>query len=185
MPVLDTSSTTEVPLCVVCDSPKYRRKDRGRITWYCRKCHSKRESIRRVENIEVERERRNFWRLENAEQINKRNRERYAKNPAIWKSNARKYREKNPHKKREYSVKKYGLTLEAYEFLLKSQNGRCAICLSLPGERVKNKALCVDHDHKTNKVRGLLCGPCNHALGLLGDTVDRVEKALAYIRRSL
>lgn len=50
----------------------------------------------------------------------------------------------------------YGLTIAAYRALLESQNGRCAICGAKQGEKLK-----IDHDHRTGKVRGLLCGSCN------------------------
>jgi hypothetical protein len=44
---------------------------------------------------------------------------------------------------------------------------------------------CVDHCHETKKVRGLLCSPCNRAIGQLGDTVQGVQRALTYLQRSL
>jgi Recombination endonuclease VII len=57
--------------------------------------------------------------------------------------------------------KKYNLTEEDYELLALQQDGVCAIC----GGRQKNGSLlCVDHDHKTGRVRGLLCWRCNTAI---------------------
>jgi hypothetical protein len=58
---------------------------------------------------------------------------------------------------------RYGLERHEYESLLKKQGGLCAIC----GGENNGKHLVVDHDHKTGKVRGLLCGGCNHALGFI------------------
>lgn len=55
---------------------------------------------------------------------------------------------------------RYGITLDDYNSVLEAQNGRCAICGELPSNH-----LCIDHDHKTGKVRGLLCISCNVALG--------------------
>lgn len=49
-------------------------------------------------------------------------------------------------------------TSEEYDHLLAKQDGRCAVCLSLPKEK---RRLAVDHDHKTKIVRGLLCYYCN------------------------
>lgn len=46
------------------------------------------------------------------------------------------------------------------------------------------KTPCLDHDHVTGKFRGWICSPCNRALGLLGDSLAGVEKALVYLRRA-
>lgn len=81
----------------------------------------------------------------------------------------------------------YNTTPEVYRGLLEKQAGCCAICRRPPevaqGEKVGR--LAVDHDHKTGKVRGLLCGPCNRGLGLFGDTTDRLYAAAAYLVRGL
>ena len=59
----------------------------------------------------------------------------------------------------------YGLSELDYSNLLLSQNGRCAICHRTPEEAKQNRALLVDHNHITGKVRGLLCSRCNLAAG--------------------
>lgn len=56
--------------------------------------------------------------------------------------------------------KTYGLSLAQYEAMLRSQGGRCAVCGGDNGGRT----LCVDHDHKTGRVRGALCFRCNKYL---------------------
>lgn len=71
------------------------------------------------------------------------------------------YNERYPHKSREAELAKFGMTLEDYGFMLKTQKGVCAVCLQPP----KNNSLAVDHDHATGHVRGLLCSPCNRHLG--------------------
>lgn len=78
-------------------------------------------------------------------------------------------------------TRKYGLTKAEFDLLLEQQGGVCAICAgprSGPGKRFH-----VDHCHDTGQVRGLLCGNCNTAIGLLGDDPERAEKAAAYLRR--
>lgn len=72
----------------------------------------------------------------------------------------------------------YGLTHPQYEAMLLKQAAACAICSTAFSDT--NKA-CVDHDHHTNKVRGLLCHTCNKALGMLGDTYERVYRATRYL----
>lgn len=73
----------------------------------------------------------------------------------------------------------YGLTPEDYYSLLDKQGGACAICR---GQCKTGKKLAVDHDHETGKVRGLLCTRCNVALGMFQDDMDRMAKAIAYLK---
>ena len=91
---------------------------------------------------------------------------------------------KHPDFKVKYSRKNnlmssYGITLDEYEILLNKQGGVCAICSQK--ESSKNNYLCVDHDHKTGKVRGLLCTQCNHAIGKLKDDPNLFIKAAEYL----
>lgn len=72
----------------------------------------------------------------------------------------------------------YGMSITEYDALLNLQKGVCAICSEPP----KNgKVLAVDHDHLTDKVRGLLCTSCNTALGTFRDSVKILESAVAYL----
>lgn len=73
------------------------------------------------------------------------------------------------------------LSTVAYAALLADQGGRCAICGTTdPGKRERFN---VDHCHTTGYLRGLLCHGCNTGLGLLGDSVDTLLAAVAYLRR--
>lgn len=79
---------------------------------------------------------------------------------------------------------RYGITLEDYEELCASQGGVCAICSRPPAGQRKDgslKRLHVDHDHRTGRVRGLLCFDCNTALGKFGDGVEMLKRAIAYL----
>jgi len=78
---------------------------------------------------------------------------------------------------------KYGITVEQFEAMEKSQDGKCAICGGPPRGRAgkKGKRFHVDHDHKTRKVRALLCFNCNAMLGNCFDEVEILEKAIAYL----
>lgn len=76
----------------------------------------------------------------------------------------------------------YGLPFEQYEKMLEGQGGVCAICGSPPSLLRRNeRRLSVDHDHRTNAIRGLLCQKCNRAIGLLGDDAGVIRKAAAYL----
>jgi hypothetical protein len=72
------------------------------------------------------------------------------------------------------------MSVEEYDALFKAQKGLCAICgLPSPDET----RLGVDHDHLSGKNRGLLCDPCNMAIGLLKDEVSRLQAAIEYLNR--
>lgn len=70
---------------------------------------------------------------------------------------------------------RYGLSEEEYADLLSEQSHACAIC----SERMD--PACVDHDHETGEVRGLLCSPCNTGLGLFRDDPELLRAAIAYL----
>jgi hypothetical protein len=72
----------------------------------------------------------------------------------------------------------YGISLEDYTEMVADQEGRCLIC-SEPTDK-----LVVDHDHKTNEVRGLLCSACNTGLGHFKDSTDRLRSAIDYLTKS-
>lgn len=75
-----------------------------------------------------------------------------------------------------------GMTVEDYDALLKLQNGRCGICERLPNWTLATwKRFQVDHDHKTGRIRGLLCSHCNTGLGHFLDNVNSLERAIVYI----
>lgn len=76
--------------------------------------------------------------------------------------------------------RKYGIDLEDYTNLLAKQGGGCAICGATKGNK-GTKRLCVDHDHKTGKVRGLLCGNCNFMLGYSKDKVSNLRRGIQYL----
>jgi len=85
---------------------------------------------------------------------------------------------------------KYGISQEEYLKLLKAQDFKCAICKT-PHEEVRRPGnlkhdgvsygLCIDHNHITNKVRGLLCNQCNRALRLFKDNLEFLQNAIEYL----
>ena len=84
----------------------------------------------------------------------------------------------NGHLKRTYNI-----TIEDYEKILAEQGGHCALCPTTPEQNYGHK-LHVDHNKKTDDVRGLLCKSCNTALGKLGDDEEGLWKAIGYLRKS-
>ena len=72
----------------------------------------------------------------------------------------------------------YGITLEEYDELWSKQGGVCRTC---GGINKDGRRLSVDHDHDTDKVRGLLCTSCNLALGHIKDSVEILESMIKYL----
>ncbi len=121
----------------------------------------------------------------------------YQKNPDYYKSPERiikrnEYRQRPEVKLKikgyRYSggyLKKYGLTIEDYNKLVKQQDGVCAICGN--NETVKQNGketkLAVDHDWKTGKIRGLLCKNCNVSLGNLNEDISLFYKCIEYLKQ--
>lgn len=96
------------------------------------------------------------------------------------------FKQRHPDRVRKDVLKRtYKLSWEDYETLLENQGNSCFICykplklhkgISLPTE-----VACVDHDHKTGTVRGLLCSHCNTAIGLLKDDPALLKRAIKYL----
>lgn len=79
--------------------------------------------------------------------------------------------------RRNFREKLYGLAREHYARMLTAQGGRCALC----GRESGSRALAVDHDHATGRIRGLLCSPCNTGIGGLRDDPEMLRRAIAYL----
>jgi len=87
------------------------------------------------------------------------------------------------HKKKGWQRRlrwQYGITISDYTRLLESQGWCCAICRTVESG-TKSGRFVVDHDHKTGKVRGLLCSDCNCGLGLYRDNPDYLVSAAQYL----
>jgi len=106
----------------------------------------------------------------------------------------RRYRLKNKEKIREYRKLwnkteagklykkrwryKIKITLSQHKDLINKQKNLCAIC----GKQEKNKALAIDHNHLTGKIRGLLCQKCNRGIGCFNDETFLVQNAYGYLK---
>jgi len=96
----------------------------------------------------------------------------------------RQYREKNRQVLRDKErERRFGITRHEYAELFHNQNGVCAICFQ-PENATRNgkiKALAVDHDHTSGKIRGLLCADCNMGIGKLKENKDNFLSAIKYL----
>ncbi len=182
---------------------KFNKKPRGKdgLNARCMNCICIYEQEYRNKNTDKEKSRHKKYRDENKEKIKsankiyrKENRDKELLRQAKWrKSNPKKARAidlrarlRTPKERRNRQLLyKFKISLVEYNELLSNQGGLCAICkrteTSFDKRANRFRDLCVDHDHITGKIRGLLCGACNKALGLLRDDTDTVENALRYL----
>ena len=106
----------------------------------------------------------------------------YAADPAAGVARNVARREACPDERRANQLQhRYNLTLAEYDEILEAQGGGCAICGMTPEDN--NRRLCVDHNHETGEVRGLLCSQCNLAIGNLCDDPETARQAMLYVRR--
>jgi hypothetical protein len=89
---------------------------------------------------------------------------------------------------RGYMIKRrYGITIEDYNVMLINQQGGCAICQKPSGFTKSGRcSLHVDHNHQTNKVRGLLCARCNCLVGYLdkSNSFELVNSVRSYLENN-
>lgn len=109
------------------------------------------------------------WRLKNVES------ER-AKSRAYYAANRDKMLERARAKQPEQRARSRARKLPAPT---RPEPDFCELC-----GKASTISLCLDHDHVTNKFRGWLCHICNTGLGKLGDSIESLERALAYLKRA-
>lgn len=89
------------------------------------------------------------------------------KNHKNYKKNCEKARIKN----------RYNISEDSYSFFKNKYNGKCHICK-------KEDVFCIDHCHKTNKIRGMLCNRCNSGIGFLKDDIEIMKEAIKYLEEN-
>lgn len=118
--------------------------------------------------------------MKTPEQIEKKriyDRQYRAKNLDRIRDNEQRYRDRNADQLRvKKRLRRYGLSPESFNELMKKQSGVCAICK-------KRETQHIDHCHGSGKVRGLLCHHCNVGLGHFQDSQELLLAAIEYLRR--
>ncbi len=111
---------------------------------------------------------------------------RRAKDPEKEHANAReRYKRLPAQKHKAHCLKsKYGLSISEFQGMLEKQRGCCQICNMEFAEIDNNTRPCVDHNHDTGAVRGLLCRKCTLALGHFADNLTNLKSAITYLEES-
>jgi len=166
------ADTYEFKLCKVCKEEKRTSEfykaigNFDRIANKCKKCHQQQRKERYITNRKSELEQCRMYREANREYLT---------------SQTTKDKRKN-----SYLFKKYGITLEQYNIMIKNQNNTCCICKDVSRQDVRQDtivALAVDHNHQTGAIRGLLCSKCNVGLGYLKDSISIISKGIVYLSK--
>jgi len=154
--------------CKPCRTEYNKARKAYRDNWY--KENRERLIVLNKQYVEENRERitayKAQWYLENKERMNEKSKQHYQNS------------DRDLLRDRELQ-KNYGISLAQRNQLLEEQGGGCAICGAT--EDLTGKELAVDHCHRTEIVRGILCSLCNTGIGMLGDDSQSVEKDLKYL----
>lgn len=123
------------------------------------------------------------YRLKNKDKIKERGKDWYINNrEAIIKRTALRNKNNRESLKVIKAYHRYKITPKEYFKFMDKQNSKCVLCGCdlYPWDTNTN----IDHDHKTNKVRGLLCSDCNKGIGLLKEDIDILERAIKYLKEN-
>jgi hypothetical protein len=107
-------------------------------------------------------------------------------NPEAVLAGHKAWRDANPDRIRDYQLQRlYGITVEEYRAEVARRSGRCDICGEVPhGNGPNGLALCVEHDHVTNAIRGYADRDCNTMIGAAGEDPVRLAQGIIYLKPS-
>ena len=148
---------------ICCDCPK-------KVVWSKRRCKNCYDKYLKRGNPEYRKRQ-----IQNAKRWHIENWSRVLSHKKKWSKN-------HPEARWQRSIKqKYGINREQYIAIFNSQNGKCYICRREP----KKRRLNVDHCHKTNVIRGLLCFRCNYGLSWFSDDIAFLKRAIEHLQRKV
>jgi hypothetical protein len=154
--------------CSICKQEKeeicfsFQNKKEKKLMSACKECQNKKIRYFRKNNPELQK------------QKDRINYQRTKEHRVVY---AREYRKNNPEKTMDINLKsRYGITRKEYLEILNKQNNKCAICGKPRQNHSRNFAL--DHNHKTGKIRGIVCDGCNYGIGFLENHIDEYIKYL-------
>ena len=124
------------------------------------------------------------YKKNNKEQISAYNKEYYETNKEQRNAYSKGWNRNNKeYLAAQHREKKYGISPEDYDTMLKEQDNKCKICL-VSFTTLKLQNIHVDHCHTTNQIRGLLCNLCNTGLGFFKDNTETLTNAIVYLEHT-
>ena len=133
-----------------------------------------------MRDLEQKKEYQRKYYLKNKERLLSYRSDYYTRNKEVFLTRAKDWTKNNKHSRRANVIKSvYKISLEEYDLLFKKQEGCCQCCKTHQSDLTKT--LHIDHDHKTGKIRGLLCSTCNSALGFVKDDITTLQNMIKYL----
>jgi hypothetical protein len=163
--------------CIKCGVEKplseytFHNRNKGQHRNFCHECEK--AWIRDYHKSPQGKEKQKEWIGQNKEKIEEY--KRVYRNDTV-----RRERSKAYHRAR-FLRESFNMTVDDYMVMFQEQDGKCAICGSETISNGNRKNFCVDHDHATGRVRGLLCHNCNVSVGLMKDSPSLLRKAATYL----
>lgn len=177
-------------------------KNQDGLQYACKACSREGAKVSRLKHLDSRRAEGRKWYRDNIDHVRALNRKNYerrrqtteawnAAHPERLRAAVSRFRE-TPKGQRSYDhgilirrLSIHGLTLDQYHSKAESQDFLCAICGEEPSRNRGglHDGFNVDHDHRTNKIRGLLCTTCNVGIGMLKDSPDICQAAATYLSR--
>lgn len=161
--------------CIKCGMVKplseftFHNRTKGQHRNFCHDCEK--DWIRKYHKTDSGKEKHKEW-VDN-------NKDKISEYREIYKHDLLKKERSKAYHRARWLMKTFNMTVDDYMAMYEKQEGKCMICGAV--ENGKRKNFCIDHDHATGKVRGLLCHNCNVAIGLMKDNTDLLKKAAEYL----
>lgn len=180
-------------MCTKCkiikDTLEFSKRKRSRDGFFiwCKKCDNEHSKKYQKEHLEGARLRKKRWykrhSVEQSLKSNNYNKEHRTEKTLYMREFCKKHPEETLLYRRNYNcMRAHGITLKQKEEMILNQDNKCLIC-EIDLRQLNTKKVHVDHDHKTNKIRGILCHYCNTALGFLEEDLEKVYKLAEYVKK--
>lgn len=186
---LEKKNSISPKICKQCGKEFIPSKDDKRIRFCSEECQLEHRRVTGYMNDYQEKNKEKLKAYnqseERKEKKNKDRREKYQNDEEYrerQKKKAIEYNRRNPDRKLNQHLSKYGLTKDEYNQMIEKQNHRCLICGSEGDLSKPHRPLYVDHNHITGKIRGLLCQNCNFMIGQARDDIEILEKGIRYLK---
>ena len=160
--------------CITCKKQKpaenfhHNKREKDGRQRYCKECVSqyRRKNKKRIDEYHQKYKQKNKERIKEVNHQYK-----------------QKHREEANEYARQHRYDRYGMTQKEYNKIFEQQNGVCAICNQAEtfGQYGKLIPLAVDHNHETDKIRGLLCRNCNLGIGYFNDSPELLKEVINYL----